>query len=230
MLYKLTDKHGRTRAGEINETQWGSGVTHSAQGAPDQPLCTDGWIHAYEHPLIAVIMNPIHASLRKPRLWAAAGEIGAREGQIKCGCRTLTTIREIPVPKISMEQKLRFAIGIGMLSWNNFAYHQWARNWLSGADRTTEAAEAAEAEARMARTTEAVAAAADAAWTAAWTAEAAEASARVARTAEAMETAVRTTAWVAEAMVDFDLFAIAEWAMTEETFEQLKKRMKGQKK
>jgi len=213
MLCKLTDKHGRTRAGKINETQWGTGVTHSAQGAPDQPLCTNGWIHAYEHPLIAVIMNPIHAAIETPKLWESRGEIGERDGQLKCGCRTLTTIREILLPKISIDQLIRFAIGIGMLSWNDFSYHQWASNWLNGKDRTVAAA-----------------------WTAAevaWAAGAA-AAARAALVAKAATRTVWTAAevaWAAEATaVDFDLFTIAEWAMTEESFAQLKKRMKGKKK
>ena len=47
-LYKWTDCRDRTR----NNTQWGRGIRHSTNGM--QPgLCTDSWLHAYEHPALA---------------------------------------------------------------------------------------------------------------------------------------------------------------------------------
>ena len=136
-LYKLTDGDGQTRGG----TQWGPGVSHSGTGEGE--LCGPGWIHAYEHPLVAVLMNPIHANFQNPRLWEAEGEVGLRDGQIKCGCKTLTTIREIPLPSITTEMRVRFAIlcakGVcACPSWN-----AWADRWLSGEDRSEDASEAA---------------------------------------------------------------------------------------
>ena len=137
-LYKLTDSCGKTR----NDTQWGPGVSHSGTGEGE--LCGPGWIHAYEHPLIAVLLNPIHASFENPRLWEAEGEVVLREGQLECGCKTLTTVREIPLPKITTEMRVRFAIlsaksvCAAYLAWN-----AWADKWLSGKDRTQAAAEAA---------------------------------------------------------------------------------------
>jgi hypothetical protein len=41
-------------------------------------LCGPGWLHAYESPLVAAFMNPIHADFRKPRLFEAEGKIGNR--------------------------------------------------------------------------------------------------------------------------------------------------------
>ena len=141
-LYKLTDASGNTRGG----THWGPSVTHHARGDANQPLCTDGWIHAYEHPLLAVLLNPIHAGYQTPRLWEASGEIGVRDGQIKCGCRSLTTIREMAVPAMTVEQHVRFAIActwpLGKADWR-----VWAIHWLDGADRTW-TADAAKAEER----------------------------------------------------------------------------------
>ena len=52
-LYKLTDDSGRT----YNNTQWSEGSTHTASG--DGDMCRQGWIHAYTHPLLAVLLNPI---------------------------------------------------------------------------------------------------------------------------------------------------------------------------
>ncbi len=80
-LYKLTDHNGKTRAGEDNELQWGPNVTHAAKGEGIE-LCSPDLIHAYEHPLLGVIMNPCHADFPKTtmRLWEAEGEVVAREG------------------------------------------------------------------------------------------------------------------------------------------------------
>jgi hypothetical protein len=102
-LYKLTDGSGRTR----NETQWGEGITHSGTG--EGPLCSWGWVHAYEHPLLAAFLFPLHVTWRTLRLWEAEGEIVIRDGQLKCGCRTLTTTKEIPLPEISTAQRVKFA-------------------------------------------------------------------------------------------------------------------------
>jgi len=225
-LYKLTDGDGKTR----NGTRWGPGVSHSGTG--EGGLCGSGWIHAYEHPLIAVLLNPIHADFKSPRLWEADGEIAIRDGQLKCGCATLTTIREIPLPEITTEMWIRFAIlctkeastaAVGE-AWK--AWNVWADKWLSGEDRSAAAAAAA-AEAA----TSAVGPARAAYDAAAWAAEAAEAAeavaagaARASWAAEAAEAVAAGAAWAAEAAASaayrstraaccgMDLVAIAEKA------------------
>ena len=210
-LYKLTDKEGYTRRGMRNETQWGEGVTHTAYGYGG--LCTDGVIHAYEHPLLAAFMNPIQANLKDPQLWEAEGEIVAREGQLKCGVKTLTTLRKIDLPVISTEQRVEIAIRCALLVYKDPNFLQWAENWISGKDRSAEAAaaaEAAEAEAAAAK------AAARAAWAAAWEAEAAaEAAAAAAWEAAAWEEAEAEAAWEAEA----EAAAAAAWEAAAEAAE-----------
>ncbi len=176
-LYKLTDRDGQTWGG----TQWGPGVSHSGTGEGE--LCGWGWIHAYEHPLIAVLMNPIHAKFKNPRLWEAEGEVGLRDGQIKCGCKTLTTIREIPLPSITTEMRVRFAIMCAKEVCADLPWNAWADKWLSGEDRSEAAAGAAAEAAWAARAARAARAAeAAAAWAAraAYAAEAAAAAARAA--------------------------------------------------
>ena len=135
-LYKLTDQDGYT----YNKTKWGENVTHEATGEIDQPLCSDGWIHAYEHPLIAAFLNPIHANFSHSRLWEATGEIGKRDGQIKCGCRKLTTIREIPLPAVTTEMRIRFALLCSLETPTSPEYRQWAHDWLSNKDRSANSA------------------------------------------------------------------------------------------
>ena len=223
-LYKLTDRDGQTR----NGTQWGHGVSHSGTGEGE--LCGPGWIHAYEHPLIAVLVNPIHANIQNPRLWEAEGEVGLRDGQIKCGCKTLTTIREIPLPSITTEMRVRFAIlcareALTAADAACKAWNAWADKWLSGEDRS--AAAAAKAAAAAAKAVYDATGAARAAYdAAAWAAEAAEAAAASAYAAyRASWAAARSVQWAAKAAASaayraslaaaccgMDLSAIAEKA------------------
>jgi hypothetical protein len=204
-LYKLTDGDGQTWGG----TQWGPGISHSGTGEGE--LCGPGWIHAYEHPLIAVLLNPIHANFQNPRLWEAEGEVGLRDGQIKCGCATLTTIREIPLPEITTEMRVRFAILCAKEVCTCLSWNAWADKWLSGEDRSWASADAAAWAAR------ASAARASAARAAAWASEAASEAAWTAAEAEAWASeASAAAAWASAAAMDvghrIDFFAIAEKA------------------
>jgi hypothetical protein len=137
-LYKLTDENAQTHGG----CQWGEGVTHTASG--EGSLCDSGWIHAYEHPLLAVLHNPLHANFGSPRLWEAetTDENPLRDGQMKLGVRNLTTIREIPMPVITREQRVRYAILCAKSVCPDKAWNEWADNWLSGKDRSEESAAA----------------------------------------------------------------------------------------
>lgn len=217
-LYKLTDGEGKTFGG----TQWGPGVSHSGTG--EGGLCGPGWIHAYEHPLIAVLMNPIHSNFKNPRLWEAEGEVGLRDGQLKCGCATLTTIREIPLPKITAEMRARFAILCAKDVCACHAWNAWADKWISGEDRSAAAARAA-ADAAWKAADGAACAARAAAAAAAEAAEAAEAAAASAYAAyRASWAAAWSVQWAAEAAASaayrltrsaccgMDLAAIAEKA------------------
>jgi hypothetical protein len=193
-LYKLTDSCGKTWGG----TQWGPGVSHSGTGEGE--LCGPGWIHAYEHPLVAVLMNPIHANFKNPRLWEAEGEVGLRDGQIKCGCKTLTTVREIPLPSITTEMRVRFAILCAKEVCAYPAWIAWADRWLSGEDRSEAAAAKAEWAAWAAQAAAGWAAgAASAAYRSAAYRSAAYRSAWEAMAADAADAAEAAEAWAARA-------------------------------
>ena len=132
-LYKLTDEHGKTR----NNTQWGEGMTHSGTGEGE--LCSEGWIHAYTHPLLAVPFNPIHANFKTPRLWEARGTGKKKSDGLKVGFQSITTIKEIPLPKITMAQRVAFAILVAKKVYKNAKWNEWADKWLNGEDRTADA-------------------------------------------------------------------------------------------
>ena len=210
-LYKLTDYLGRTRAGEYNELTWAVGVEHKTAGT-GRRLCTADVIHAYEHPLIAVLMNPVHADLNpaRMRLFVAEGEIVAREVQLKCGVHALKIVEEIPVPVLTTEQRVKFAILCAKLVCKDAAWNAWADKWLSSEDRSAAAAAWAWAAEAAAEEAAAAWAAAAAAWAAkeaaakeaAWAAE--EAAAR------AEEAAARAAARAAAADTKLDLIHIVE--------------------
>ncbi len=141
-LVKLTDRDCRTFRG----TLWGEGVTHSGTGRG--PLCGPGWIHAYaaetldDAALLAVLFNPIHAAFDDPIGWSSEGEI-ALDDATKVGCRALTTIRRIGLPAVSNTQRVRWAILCARKVVRSRAWLRWADGWLSGRDRSAEAARAA---------------------------------------------------------------------------------------
>lgn len=225
-LYKLTDMYGYTRRGEINATLWEPGWIYEAVGKEDQPLCSDGWLHAYEDLLVGVFLNPIHADIKNPRALECQGEVGARDGELKCGCRILEAVRWVECPQPTTEQRVRFGIGC---TWKEErkSWRKWARRWLTGEDRTKVAARAAHSEAATeAAWAAARAADAEAAAEAAWATWAADAEAAAARAvARAARSAARAAAWAEknrpQTNTALNLRVIAAWAMTNDPIEKL---------
>ena len=164
ILCKLTNKDGYTR----NQTLWGENITHEATGPSNQALCSDGWIHFYEHPLIAVLMNPIQAQFDEPRLYSCLieGEI-KKDGQLKSGCKKLTTLSRLPLPVITSEQRIEIGIRCTMIVYKEQHWSLWAQKWLSGEDRTRKSAYATYVAANVAHATYAAANVANAAYAAA---------------------------------------------------------------
>lgn len=124
MLYKLTDLNGKT----CNNTQWGEGVTHRAPGSHKQEMCSNGWIHAYRDPHLAIIFNPIHANFRPARLWLAKGKIG-KQDRLKVACRSLTTIKEIDLPKVTTKQLQRFSLLVALHVYPLWERYDVDRKW-----------------------------------------------------------------------------------------------------
>ena len=139
ILFKLTTQEGKTR----NETQWGENISHEATGDIKQDLCSDAWIHAYTHPLLAVLMNPAHADIENPILWEGKGEGEAKFEPLKCGFRKFTTLKKIPLPEVTDVQKVAFGILCAKEVYKDSSWNQWADKWLSGEDRTKSSAYAA---------------------------------------------------------------------------------------
>ncbi|MGA7524525.1 MAG: hypothetical protein WBW84_18890, partial [Acidobacteriaceae bacterium] len=138
--YKLTDENGQT----MGHTQWAPGVTHTAPGTGD--LCSSGWIHTYSHPLLAVLLNPVHADFIRPKLWECEVSGASKDDcGLKQGWESVTTVREIPLPVVSVEQRVRFAILCAKEVYQEPEFILWADRWLTGEDRSPWAAWAAAA-------------------------------------------------------------------------------------
>jgi len=136
-LYKLTDKNGQTYGG----MQWGEDVTHCAPGNGE--LCSATYIHAYTHPLLAVLLNPIHAKFSDPILWESDGVVEKEDKGLKVGCTRLTTMKKIEIPNITTTQNIAFAILCAKAVCSSFEWNKWADDWLDGIDRTEFAADVA---------------------------------------------------------------------------------------
>ena len=139
-VYKLTDENLRAYGG----FQYVLGIKATAPGVGR--ICSSGWLHAYEDPLLASFFSPTHIHYFHPRLYRAEGKVGIRDGQIKLGCSSLTLIEEIPLPEINIEQRVEIAIRTVMLVYTELAWTEWAEDWLNGKDRSKKSAmKAAEA-------------------------------------------------------------------------------------
>ena len=150
-LYKLTNLHSQTRSA----TQWGENVTHELPVRDIYQLCSKQVLHAYASPELAVLMDPIQASLLPHAiLWEAEGDVVVNDGT-KVGCTRLTTLKQIPIPTITPEQQVTFAIKCALHAYKEPSWVAWAQAWLANTNRDAAAADAAYAAA--------VAAAADAA-------------------------------------------------------------------
>ncbi|MDD5220897.1 MAG: hypothetical protein PHV11_10045, partial [Candidatus Bipolaricaulis sp.] len=161
--YKLTDQDKKTHG----DTEWGEHVTHKATGKGKE-LCTEDVIHVYDHPLKAAMFNPIHAYISNPKLWECRVRRVVANDKLKVGVKICTTIKEISLPEITTNQRVRFAILCALKAYPEPSFVEWANNWLSGKDRS-QAAEAAAWAAEAAAW--AAAGAAEAAAWAAWAAE-----------------------------------------------------------
>lgn len=225
-VFKLTSAKLTTH----RNTLWTPGVWCEASGVGD--LCSPGWLHCYTHPLLAVLLDPIHGDFgSSAKLWEAEADGAEKDDNgLKLGVQRLRLVREIDLPRISREERVRWAILCALEVYPSGAWKEWARGWLSRSGRAVRAAANAAAEAWAARdaaearageraaAARAGAAAAEA-WTARSAAEAAAWAAGAAGAGRAEEWTARSTASAAAraaAAASLDLAALAEQAIREE--------------
>ena len=142
-LYKLTDQDDRTKGG----CQWGENITVETDGKGG--LCSAGFTHWYTHPLLAVLLNPIHGSydLDTAHLWEGEGEVTKNDTGLKVGCVKATTTKRIELPAVTREQRVRFAIACVWQVCKEKRWRKWAQGWIEGTDRSGAASSASYASA-----------------------------------------------------------------------------------
>lgn len=136
--YKLVNQDYTTHGG----MKWEIGKTNIAWVEGTQ-MCSPQVLHYYEHPLLAVLLNPRHADIRNPRmLKIECSEKVAGDG-LKAACKEQTPIEEMEVPVLTTNQRVAFAIKCALAVYQQDTFVKWAEDWLSGKDRTKSSATAA---------------------------------------------------------------------------------------
>lgn len=143
-IYKLTRVDGTTNG----DMQWGEGFTNTVEWGGY--LCGPGCLHGYRSPELAVFLRLLHVDSDYTELWeCSTPEILADDG-LKIGMASITTIKKIPMPQPTTEQRIEFAIRCAMLVYKDEAWTKWATDWLECKDRSARAARAAADAARAA--------------------------------------------------------------------------------
>ena len=136
--YKLTNQDLTT----YNSFQWKLNEWKETSGEGE--LCTEGWLHCYSNPLLAIILNHIHANIEKPKLFEVEVEGKCKTNfGLKEGWTRMRLVKELALPEISLIQKVAFGILCTLEVYKEEKFILWANNWLNGKDRSKESAAAA---------------------------------------------------------------------------------------
>ena len=119
--------------GIANRLHWGEGVNNRIFKYGYE-LRTNQVIHFYDHPLQATFFSPIHVTdytkLREVTHYSKMVSDGT-----KCAAKSVTTGKEIPIPEITIEQRVEIAIRCALKVHPEPEFVAWANKWLSGEDR-----------------------------------------------------------------------------------------------
>jgi len=136
--YKLTTQDLTT----YNDTKWVLNEQKKTSG--EGQLCNSGWLHCYTSPLLAILLNPIHANITNPKLFKCEVEGKCLEDNgLKEGWTMMRIIEEIEIPQLTPVNKAAFGILCALEVYKDKKWIKWANNWLNGKDRSKESASAA---------------------------------------------------------------------------------------
>lgn len=131
--YKLTTQDMTTHV----RCKWILGKWKKARGNSRKGLCSNAWLHCYDSPLLAVLLNPIHANIKNPRLFEVEVKgMSKNDRGTKRGFKQMKLIKELDVPNITTEQRIKFVILCAIEVYESKSFNVWAKNWLSGADKS----------------------------------------------------------------------------------------------
>jgi hypothetical protein len=106
-------------------------------------MCTDGVLHCYSNPYLAVLFNPIHAAIKNPRIFEIECSTILDTDGLKSCSKSQTPVKEISLPQLSTNQTVAFAIKCALVVCKEAGFVSWATSWLAGEDRSYASASAA---------------------------------------------------------------------------------------
>jgi len=136
--YKLLSKEMTS----YKDTKWEIGIPIKIEKIGNT-MCSNEVLHCYNHPLLAVFLNPIHVNIKEPKLFEIKVDEIVNNDGLKFASKSQTLINEIPLPKISSEQRIEIGIKIAKTVYKDEKWNEWADKWLSGEDRSITAADTA---------------------------------------------------------------------------------------
>lgn len=122
--YLLADLHGQTRRGITINTNRANGKRYYSGDIVSRNIweCADS-------PLLAIMINPLHAECVRPRLFEIGGKFGQDQNNVH-------RVREIDLPEVSPEQKLAYAMYCVRSLIPEHAFDAWVERWLANDDRS----------------------------------------------------------------------------------------------
>ena len=133
--YKLLTQDFTTHGGTRWKGDNGEFITVRAVGTGNR-LCTDDVIHFYDHPVLAVLFNSLHANIKSPVLVVIEIDSEVAHDGLKGGCKQAKIVEILKLPDITTSQKAEFAIRCAKVVYKNAEWNKWADAWLSGKNRT----------------------------------------------------------------------------------------------
>lgn len=130
MLYLVTDHENKT----LRDLQWSENVTYEETKNPNYLFSV------YNDPIVGHMMNPAYEGFKNPNFWLVEGDIAHSFG-FRHECSKLTALKKIDVQPPTDLQRIAFAILCSIHIVSNPDFKKWAKDYLSGNDRSKEKAE-----------------------------------------------------------------------------------------
>jgi hypothetical protein len=89
---------------------------------------------------LAAHLNDAHGGFPSPKAWVFEPEGEMVLGRTKSGSKAGTTVEEVALPNVTVEQRVEVAVRCTLKVYFEESWVAWAERWLSGADRSWEAA------------------------------------------------------------------------------------------
>ena len=137
-MYKLLTQEKKSHGG----FQWEMNKEYRID-KPGKELCSDQVFHCYSHPVLAILLNPIHANINNPRLFEIEVDAITNDDGLKYGTKMQKLVREIEIPKLDIMTKVDFSIRVAMEVYQEDWFTTWAENFLNRIDVSEAAATAA---------------------------------------------------------------------------------------